>query len=184
MTQREAPGSPGQPVSPINIPCLAIYMLIRHQLSGVMLIIWIPDRPRGCPVNNSDCARCMSDRVYHCTRFGRCLPVYDHFCPILHVTVYLRTIKAYLHTLIFLPLDAVITWALALTGMLGWTRGYYQYAVTLLLTTILLVHQVIVWAPDKFWLLACRNCIAPEKEVSNYLGLVVEFRPQLIVLTT
>ncbi|KAK7751436.1 hypothetical protein SLS62_006692 [Diatrype stigma] len=29
---------------------------------------------------------------------------------------------------------------------------------------MLLVQQVIIWTPDKFWMLACRNCVVAEQE--------------------
>jgi hypothetical protein len=30
----------------------------------------------------------LSDRVYHCTNLGRCLPVYDHYCKYIRAAVY------------------------------------------------------------------------------------------------
>ncbi|KAI5864846.1 hypothetical protein GGS23DRAFT_595538 [Durotheca rogersii] len=63
--------------------------------------------PRRCRLSRDRCPYDLSDRVYHCSRFGRCLPVYDHFCPSIQSTVYLRAMKPYCSLLVFLPLDAV-----------------------------------------------------------------------------
>ncbi|RYP71957.1 hypothetical protein DL769_004562 [Monosporascus sp. CRB-8-3] len=80
---------------------------------------WIPydeeRRPRQCI--HPACKARLSDRVYHCTRLGRDLPLYDHYCTFLKAAVYLRTIKAYLSVI----LGAILA---MLRGVPSWILGF------------------------------------------------------------
>lgn len=104
--------------------------------------------------------------MYHCTKLGRCLPVYDHYCPFLKVTVYLRTIKAYLYLLILLPLDVVLSFVVSAVALARYQTLVIHLTITVILSGFMIVPMVIFWTHDKFWLLACKNCTFPEKDVS------------------
>ncbi|EMR63876.1 putative dhhc zinc finger domain-containing protein [Eutypa lata UCREL1] len=65
----------------------------------------VSGRPRHCSI----CRKKCGDRVYHDTAFGRCRPLFDHYCSFILVSVYLRTMKLYLFMLFFLPLDVIFT---------------------------------------------------------------------------
>jgi hypothetical protein len=72
-----------------------------------------PFRFRPCPgiASSSGCRSYHTDRVYWTKgdvgfQKGRCLPLYDHFCGLLYGHVYLRTLKAYVHAVFFLTVDA------------------------------------------------------------------------------
>lgn len=65
------------------------------------------------------CERCdsaepLADRVYHCTAFDVHLPVYDHYCHWILVTVWLPTIKPYLLLNVFLITDVLFTWGVGI----------------------------------------------------------------------
>lgn len=117
--------------------------------------VWEPNhRPRVCPV----CERESSDRVYHCTRTDRCLPIYDHHCDWLQVSVYSRTMKSYLYTLLFLPLDTIGTFITLIvdlsspTGKVDWPFG-----VSVLFTFTALIVGLALFGPKQWKHLAFRN---------------------------
>lgn len=120
------------------------------------LVRWEPTRRlRVCPI----CDRPSSDRVFHDSkRTGRCLPVFDHFCSWLLISVYLRTIKAYLSVNFWLPVDLTATSILFLgssitpLGRIGW-----PFAVGLSVLIIALCFGAFFWAWTQWKHLALRN---------------------------
>ncbi|RYP90237.1 hypothetical protein DL770_003606 [Monosporascus sp. CRB-9-2] len=129
---------------------------------------WIPydrdRRPRRCEVWGG-CNLRISDRVYHCTRLGRCLPVYDHYCDFIKAAVYLRTIKAYLFVLVFLPLDAVFSIAIAIYALAIYQLRFAPLAILVIVAALVVVGGVAFFTWDKFWLLACKNCVYHENGI-------------------
>lgn len=124
-----------------------------------LLTVCIDRRPRVCNLVGG-CRLRMSDRVYHCTRLDRCLPVYDHFCDFIQVAVYLRTMKAYLFVLVFLPLDASFSIAISIYAL---TRNHrVDIAVTAILAACLVIFTTVRFTYDKLWLLACKNIVSAE----------------------
>ncbi|KAI0601094.1 hypothetical protein F4775DRAFT_479397 [Biscogniauxia sp. FL1348] len=87
--------------------------------------------PKGCDFD-------LTDRVYHCTAHGRCLPVYDHYCKYLRVIIYLRTMKPYLYVLIFLPLDGLFTVSLSIFALQSKHQlMVFQYVAVLILSAVM-----------------------------------------------
>ncbi|RYP36708.1 hypothetical protein DL767_003270 [Monosporascus sp. MG133] len=122
---------------------------------------WIPydqdRRPRRGEVWGG-CNLRISDRVYHCTRLGRCLPVYDHYCDFIKAAVYLRTIKAYLFVLVFLSLDAVFSIAIAIYALARYQLRFAPFAISVIVAALVVIGGVAYFTWDKIWLLACKNC--------------------------
>ncbi|KAI1847581.1 hypothetical protein JX265_000832 [Neoarthrinium moseri] len=116
---------------------------------------WHPNhRPRLCP----RCERESSDRVYHCVVTDRCLPIYDHFCSWLMVSVYSRTMKSYLYTILFLPLDTVGTFVVLMVQLCSpGGKFHWPFAVTVLFTCTALVVGAALFAPKQWKHLVMRN---------------------------
>ncbi len=131
----------------------------------------IDRRPRYCP---KGCDFRLSDRVYHCTDLDICLPVYDHFCPFLQCVVYLRTIKLYLFVLIFLPVDCLMSVALSIFALAKFEEVVVPHVCMVMLGALMIIFVTYAWTYDKFWLLAGRNCTAPEK--GNNREIILAFR--------
>ncbi|KAF2141123.1 uncharacterized protein K452DRAFT_334646 [Aplosporella prunicola CBS 121167] len=74
------------------------------------------------------------DRARHCRAVGRCLPVYDHFCPCLCGPVYLGSQKAYLWALFWIPVHLAFSvgmgaWQLSVRSRNGGLEKAYLAAV-------------------------------------------------------
>ncbi|RYO93419.1 hypothetical protein DL766_000809 [Monosporascus sp. MC13-8B] len=117
----------------------------------------------------------ISDRVYHCTRLGRCLPVYDHYCDFIKAAVYLRTIKAYLFVLVFLLLDAVFSITIAIYALARYQLRFAPFAISVIVAALVVVGGVAFFTWDKFWLLACKNCVYHENRVDPEWRLVFKY---------
>ncbi|KAI3336996.1 hypothetical protein HD806DRAFT_542729 [Xylariaceae sp. AK1471] len=122
---------------------------------------------RKCP---HGCKHDLTDRVYHCSKFGRCLPLYHQYCPWLWVTIYLRTIKPYWYTILFLTLDGIFTLVTSITA-LNWS---HQPAVAPFVAAVLLAGVVIALvAADtvhvQFDRLLRRNVVAAEDVIPGKL---------------
>ncbi|KAI1073658.1 hypothetical protein F5B20DRAFT_498080 [Whalleya microplaca] len=132
--------------------------------------MWIPyeegRRLRKCPFG---CNFGLSDRVYHCSRLRRCLPVYDHFCDYLKVAVYLRTIKPYLYVLLFLALDSVFSSAISLFAVARYKVLYVPFAGSVIMGAIMVVMVLIMCTMRKFYLLLFRNSVVIESKYCNQL---------------
>ncbi|RYP08506.1 hypothetical protein DL765_008765 [Monosporascus sp. GIB2] len=140
---------------------------------------WIPyeqdRRPRRCEVLGG-CNLRISDRVYHCMRLGRCLPVYDHYCDFIKAAVYLRTIKAYLFVLVFLPLDALFSIAVAIYALARFPLiRFAPFGISVIAAVLVVVSGVTFFTWDKFWLLACKNCVYHENRVDPEWHLVFKY---------
>lgn len=70
--------------------------------------------------------------MYHCEELGKCLPVFNHFCGVLNVPVYLETVKSYLSFLFLLCLDGFIV-----IGCCVWTWSDRQLRSTAVEGTLL-----------------------------------------------
>ncbi|KAL7620428.1 hypothetical protein AAE478_009423 [Parahypoxylon ruwenzoriense] len=116
--------------------------------------------PRECPF---DCPVDPSDRVYHCHRFGRCLPVYDHFCPYIQATVYLRTMKPYCFILVFLPLDAVLSFIVSIiaAGMQS-TSFNVPFAASVASSCVVIFLILLANSPENLQRLVWRGQVVPE----------------------
>lgn len=126
---------------------------------------WIPyeadQRPRVC-IYLGGCWLKISDRVYHCTALERCLPVYDHFCKFIKVAVYLRTMKAYLFVLVFLPLDCIFSVALSTYALAINQRVDIATAVCAIVAAVSVICTSVYFTYEKIWLLAFKNCVHAE----------------------
>ncbi|RYP85944.1 hypothetical protein DL769_000881 [Monosporascus sp. CRB-8-3] len=76
--------------------------------------------------------------------------------------VYLRTIKAYLFVLVFLPLDAVFSIAIAIYALARYQLRFAPFAISVIVAALVVVGGVAFFTRDKFWLLACKNCVYHE----------------------
>ena len=128
-------------------------------------------RPRDCTRSNA-CrfgnSLGIADRVYHCSRFDRCLPLYDHYCPFLKCTVYLRTIKPYLFVLVFLPLDSLFSIALSCYALSYARVLVVHLSLSIFLSAAAMIFVCVRWTQGKIRLLAFRNVVYPERKlVSN-----------------
>ncbi|KUI70211.1 hypothetical protein VM1G_06320 [Cytospora mali] len=138
---------------------------------------WRGRRPRYCRLERS-CLRGdeeLGDRVYHCTekeadvKSGKVLapfhlPVYDHYCNWIRVIVYLDSMKAYLLTILFLAVDAVIVLALSTFAISH--RGHSMsilHAPMSVLATLIITYLAGGNTVKKWWQLAFRNRIGPEE---------------------
>ncbi|EMR66896.1 hypothetical protein UCREL1_6102 [Eutypa lata UCREL1] len=81
--------------------------------------------------------------------------------------VYLRTIKAYLYLLILLPLDVVLSFVVSAVALARYQTLVIHLTITVILSGFMIVPMVVFWTHDKFWLLACKNCTFPEKDISR-----------------
>lgn len=70
--------------------------------------------------------------MYHCEQLGKCLPVFNHFCGVLNVPVYLETSKPYLCFLFLLCLDGLFV-----VGSCVWTWSDKQLRSTAVEGTLL-----------------------------------------------
>ncbi|KAI1204347.1 uncharacterized protein F4807DRAFT_472098 [Annulohypoxylon truncatum] len=117
-------------------------------------------RPRKCPFG---CPFDLSDRVYHCTRWNRCLPVYDHYCRYIRSTVYLRTLKPYCFLLFILPIDAAYSTVISLYALCDtstrWTAPFVGSIIACSLVVFIIVLDNFI---DGFRRLVLRNCVGPE----------------------
>ncbi|ETS75837.1 hypothetical protein PFICI_12781 [Pestalotiopsis fici W106-1] len=116
---------------------------------------WEPNRrPRTCP----RCDRKCADRVYHDNTTHRCLPIFDHFCPWVQISVYSRTMKAYLYLLLFLPLDILSTLTVLVMALCSYTsQGITPFVVSGSFALIALAVGVSLWGPRQWWHLAFNN---------------------------
>lgn len=134
-------------------------------------------RPRFCGRHGCvDPNRPLADRVYHCSHLGeKCekdarrprhgvhLPVYDHFCGWLRVSVYLDTIKPFLLLMAFLLLDAVIVFSCSIAAMsLPEGQATVVHAPMMVLAAIIVLWLCWQHVHLKFWHLAMRNITMPE----------------------
>lgn len=118
----------------------------------------------------------LADRVYHCSYFGTLhakgkrrdaavhLALYDHFCGWLRVCVWLGTIKAYLLTILFLLLDAIIVVIISFIAISRTGRSstaVHAPAVTRAVAVVIFLAGSNLWL--KFRDLALRNVTIPEK---------------------
>ncbi|CAJ2511360.1 Uu.00g069850.m01.CDS01 [Anthostomella pinea] len=100
-------------------------------------------RPRQCQKQN--CDKKQSDRVFHCTRFRRDLPVYDQFCTYTGTFVYLRTIKPYLYMLFFLVVDALSTLSVCIVAMTKYSVwSLAPFIGSVIVTAVVLVKYVFM----------------------------------------
>ncbi|KAI2465844.1 hypothetical protein F4781DRAFT_445687 [Annulohypoxylon bovei var. microspora] len=117
-------------------------------------------RPRRCPFG---CQFDLSDRAYHCTHMGHCLPLYDHYCVYLRSTVYLRTLKPYCFVLFFLPLDAVYSCAISTAAVASpssrWTAPFVGSIISCSIVVFIILLDN---SPSAFGRLVRRNCVGPE----------------------
>ena len=86
--------------------------------------------------------------------------MYDHFCDFIQVAVYLRTMKAYLFVLVFLPLDASFSIAISIYALIRNHR--VDIAVTAILAACLVIFTTVRFTYDMLWLLACKNIVSAE----------------------
>jgi hypothetical protein len=116
---------------------------------------WEPNvRPRICPRCDHRCP----DRVYHDRGTGRCLPIFDHYCPWLLVSVYSRTIKAYLYTLLFLFFDILGTFVVIVMALTTPSaRSIGPFVATGVFALVVLIFGVFMWGPSQWWHLALNN---------------------------
>ncbi|KAI1498115.1 hypothetical protein F5X99DRAFT_432243 [Biscogniauxia marginata] len=130
-------------------------------------------RPRRCP---SGCDFDLTDRVYHCTNRGSCLPVYDHYCEYFRVTVYLRTMKPYLYVLIFLPLDGVFTIATSIAALASGNHLLVvQYVVVLIIATAMVIWFAFYNTQHQLRHLAWSNIVAVER-AHNLWNIALRFK--------
>ncbi|RYP08185.1 hypothetical protein DL765_008885 [Monosporascus sp. GIB2] len=132
---------------------------------------WIPYEEERRPRRSiyPACRARLSDRVYHCTRLGRDLPVYDHYCTFLKAAVYLRTIKAYLYVAVFLPVDAVFSLAVSVYALARYQVPAAPFAGSVILGAILAMLVSLMLTYDRIWFLAFKNVIGPERLVGAWL---------------
>ncbi|KAI0015604.1 hypothetical protein F4780DRAFT_784007 [Xylariomycetidae sp. FL0641] len=125
-------------------------------------------RPRTCP---RGCDFSPSDRVYHCSRFKRCLPLYDHYCEFLKVTVYLRTMKPYLFCIGFLFLDSLFTLGVTVAGLTSGHVAFTWPSSSALVLTALMVGLVSGYNYQyQLLLLAWRNDLNSERSIRDGNG--------------
>ncbi|KAI0377365.1 hypothetical protein F5Y04DRAFT_285003 [Hypomontagnella monticulosa] len=118
-------------------------------------------RPRRCP---SGCTFDLTDRVYHCTRMDRCLPLYDHYCAYIQSSVYLRTVKPYCFILVFLPLDVVYSFAVSLTAICHpSTRWTAPFVASIISASILVLLVALANTFDGLRRLVWDNSLTPER---------------------
>ncbi|RYP45811.1 hypothetical protein DL768_007897 [Monosporascus sp. mg162] len=70
-----------------------------------------------------------------------------------------RTIKAYLFILVFLPPDAVFSIAIAIYALARYQLRFAPFAISVIVAALMVVGGVAFLTWDKFWLLACKNCV-------------------------
>ncbi|OTA99740.1 hypothetical protein M426DRAFT_252393 [Hypoxylon sp. CI-4A] len=120
-------------------------------------------RPRRCPFVGSSCNFDLSDRVYHCSWFDRCFPVYDHYCEYLHATVYLRTMKPYCFVLIFVFLDALYSFAVSLFAVCeSSSRHQDPFVASMIFCCLILFLLAFGNTPSGLYRLVWSNMLAPE----------------------
>ena len=100
--------------------------------------------------------------MYHCTRFGHCLPVYDHYCGFLKTTIYLRTIKPYLYVLVFLPLDAFLSMSISCFVLARYKVLAIPFATVVILSAMLMAWTCFKFTQGKIRLLGFKNCVQAE----------------------
>ncbi|ROW01906.1 hypothetical protein VMCG_05536 [Cytospora schulzeri] len=141
---------------------------------------WRGRRPRYCRYEHdpqNPCSRPdeeLGDRVNHCAKkeadvvMGRVLapfhlPVYDHYCYWIRVIVYLDSVKAYLLTILFLTIDALIVLALSIFAMARREHSTsILHAPMSVLTTFIITYLAGSSVLKMWWKLAFRNLIGPE----------------------
>ncbi|KAH9900250.1 hypothetical protein F4778DRAFT_166989 [Xylariomycetidae sp. FL2044] len=111
--------------------------------------------PKGCPFG-------LSDRVYHCTHLGRCLPLYDHYCSYLKVAVYLRTIKPYMYAILFLPLDAIFSISVSIAALVQYKVILAHHVGLLIMGAIMIALAAFNHTVAQFNRLGMRNVTTPE----------------------
>ncbi|RYP63988.1 hypothetical protein DL769_006814 [Monosporascus sp. CRB-8-3] len=142
------------------------------------LTVGVSGRPRTCP----KCHKRCGDRVYHEDQSNRCLPLFDHFCRFMMISVYLRTIKLYLYMLIFLPLDLIVTLAFAsLATSQSTGRSALMFCVPIICASPVLIEVVIENAIAQWYLLAWKNQLHGEGR-SVTLVFKVRVRHQRTIL--
>lgn len=120
------------------------------------------------------CPRCqaprvwLGDRMYHCSHLVRQgreghLPMYDHFCSWLRVSVFLDTIKTHVLTIVGLTLDAVATLITSIYAMITDRQSpTIVYGAACVFASLILLALVLLQAwslvPDLTW----RNQLSAE----------------------
>ena len=93
-----------------------------------------------------------------------CLPVYDHFCTWLKAAVYLRTMKAYLYLLVFMPLDAAFSLIVSAVALSRYGVNVLPFAMSIIASAMLVAFCSFNWTHQKFRLLAFHNCVNAERQ--------------------
>ncbi|KAK7740424.1 hypothetical protein SLS62_011105 [Diatrype stigma] len=135
-----------------------------------LVITWFCDRKWRPPTSSKNIMQI--DRTVWATRQpserGYWIPyeaVYDHFCKFIKVAVYLRTIKAYLFVLVFLPLDSIFSIALSIYAIASNQR--VDIAVSAIVAAISVICTSVYFTWEKIWLLAFKNCVYAEQTINN-----------------
>ncbi|RYO92007.1 hypothetical protein DL762_001836 [Monosporascus cannonballus] len=142
------------------------------------LTVGVSGRPRTCP----KCHKRCGDRVYHEDQSNRCLPLFDHFCKFMRISVYLRTMKLYLYVLIFLPLDLIVTLVFAslATGQ-STGRSTWMFCVPIICASPVLIEVALENTIIQWYLLAWKNQLHGEGR-SVTLVFKVRLRHQRTIL--
>ena len=94
-----------------------------------------------------------------------CLPVYDHFCTWLKAAVYLRTMKAYVYLLVFMPLDAVFSLIISTVAMSRYGVNVLPFTLSIIVSAMMVAFCSVNWTHQKLRLLAFHNCVNPERHM-------------------
>lgn len=108
--------------------------------------------------------------MYHCEELGKCLPLFNHFCGVLNVPVYLETVKSYLSFLFLLCLDGFIV-----VGCCVWTWSDRQLRSTAVEGTLLFL-VIINFCHAGFMLAYVGTGMAFHNVVNNERGRDGDFR--------
>lgn len=106
---------------------------------------------------------------------GRCLPVYDHYCPFLKTTIYLRTIKPYLYILVSMPLDAFLTLFISCFALARFQVLTIPFAIVAILSALLLVWTCLKYTQGKIRYLGFKNIVYLETKEDKRWHLAFKY---------
>lgn len=112
----------------------------------------------------------IDSKMYHCEELGKCLPVFNHFCGVLNVPVYLETVKPYLCFLFLLCLDGLIV-----VGSCIWTWSDKQLRSTAVEGTLLFL-VIVNFCHAGLMLAYVGTAMAFHNTVNNERGRDGQFR--------
>ncbi|KAI8633908.1 hypothetical protein F5Y19DRAFT_471166 [Xylariaceae sp. FL1651] len=126
--------------------------------------------PKGCRFekkgNPEETYSWLSDRAYHCTDLGRCLPVYDHYCKYLRAALYLHTQKAYINLNLWVLLDTLFTFVVSIVALAsGHAPSVAPYIATVILAAMVIFAVARETLSDHFWRQTWRNITFAERHI-------------------